>query len=1504
MYPPSIKKGKIYCPDDMIAVPTKFRNTETVHKESKFGRFLLSEETRRIREKKMTAFQSYTKKMLLEDVLLNEDVDIHNVLAAIPNHADKGRFYEAMWDVVIMLGYLRGYDTNSIYDIYPYKMEKECFLLGDKIEVASYLENETIQSGNKRGISDITLREKIQGTELEQKWACERHFSQGLQESKERLVFFSSKFYETEKSVTKYDIQSIFTLAGIKKETCPIDSYKIVLLIHNKTAFLKKVQRSSKGYYLDSITDIFDLGDLSEIIHTMRVNKKDILDSLRKATERREKPSLSIRFHQLLVVHKTIPLLCKETIHGLEAKIEAKALWGQIARSGKTFTSGLLLSKLQKGRFFENLGNFKNIVLVITPAPTETSMQFTEELFKKYKEFQTFETYKYDQRFHKKYKDHKFVLEDTKKYIFVVSKQFLQGDTGEKEEEEEDMYANKETIRERCSLFMNRVALLFFDEIHYGGSTDIAKNIIDAIQPCTQVFLTATYKKPYDSYNFVKEELLTWSIEDIRHCKTIHTEASREQLYNTHGYASVTKTLEEMSLYYQCSMYELYTLIEQEYRKYPDIHILTSMFQEEKIKEIFKEGPDVHYGFDMNRVFELQDDKQSFQNEGSIKNLLTYVGTYIYPRIARIQQENLQMDRFTTQLWFLPYFKHNRIRNIAPTLERYIKSLEEYKDYEVISVLKKEDKEFLRKKELEAYFHGKKGLILLAGKKLSLGISLPCTDVVLFLNNDSEVDVIYQRMFRSLTEREGKKVGFIVDINPIRTITATIDYALSPQNRTSTLERQKEICKSMLENHVIYVDHDLFYINESKISIEELYKKVNKMLQDTEYIRLTREMDRTMDIYMDKVFDAFDMHDWKDIVAIRPKKKQKETLVTHDLDIPKPNPPTPAPGPKQDTPTRDVEKEREKEEQSLQEKKEAIKVAWKDIIVVMAFLDDTKHTDTNLSLVLEKLEKYIRDNPFSGIKDCPIEREEDADSLDIWKQLLCIKFSFILGRTNQSSTEFTNKISTMLTYIYKDLSRKTEVNKMFKNSKDILMNINTDSPEKLHAYVEKYLPPKEHEKKEYGEVFTPLSLVREMLDGITTYADSKFWSNPDLKILDPAAGIGNFPLIAYEKLMKGLERKIPKEEARRKHILENMLYMIELNPVNVRIMKRIFNDKKYNLNIIRGDALDEKTHKKLFEKAGTYKFDLVMGNPPYNKGGIKSHTGAQLGEENKTIWPEFVTFALSIIKPAGYVAYIHPLSWLKKTHSLHSIILEKYLVWLKLWDNIKTLKDLNGKIPVSIYILKNILNNSKYKTIIRSEILSQRLETTTEEYLDKDDSVPLAYHSIFHKLKKFINIHKCPLEFHTKTVKSKIEEAISLPKKYTLEDMWAIDTITVKDGIMVKKTETLHPDGNKQKLIIANKSGFYGAFIDNGRLGLTGNHKYYILGNHLGVILKILQFSISKIITNFTKYGQDFLDNIVFEYIPDLRKLGITDITEAEFYKLLKLTDKEIKQIQGISKVL
>ena len=452
----------------------------------------------------------------------------------------------------------------------------------------------------------------------------------------------------------------------------------------------------------------------------------------------------------------------------------------------------------------------------------------------------------------------------------------------------------------------------------------------------------------------------------------------------------------------------------------------------------------------------------------------------------------------------------------------------------------------------------------------------------------------------------------------------------------------------------------------------------------------------------------------------------------------------------------------------------------------------------------------------------------------------------------------------------------------------------------LFDFIHNNIKPKQKEKQEYGEVFTPLNIIEELFENLDIkykeINNSSIFEELNLKWGDiTGSGIGNFSIVLYYRLMDGLKNIIINENERKKHIIENMIYMAEYNINNIEICKNIFESNKHKLNLFHGDTLTLNTNKEW----GIDNFDVIVGNPPYNKGGIRSSSGKYLGEKNETIWPRFVSKSFNLLKENGYLVFIHPLSWLKKSHSIHDLLLDKYIIYLKLWDNMKSKKTINGEIPLSLYVLHNIENIHKNKTLIISEMKRAGIITTSKVYLNKKYSIPLAYHDIFNKLMKFIEKNDCKLDVNTKTVKS-IGVKEPLPSRYSINDNLGVDTYTIKEGTMVKELIQPHPDMNKEKLIISNKSSFNGAFIDKGKLGLTGGNNFYILGDNLEFIKKILSFMICKIITQYTKYGQDFLNSEAFTYIPDLRKMNITSIEEDEFYKLVGFDEKDIQDINQI----
>jgi len=139
------------------------------------------------------------------------------------------------------------------------------------------------------------------------------------------------------------------------------------------------------------------------------------------------------------------------------------------------------------------------------------------------------------------------------------------------------------------------------------------------------------------------------------------------------------------------------------------------------------------------------------------------------------------------------------------------------------------------------------------------------------------------------------------------------------------------------------------------------------------------------------------------------------------------------------------------------------------------------------------------------------------------------------------------------------------------------------SKDEIYAFIETHLPIVEKLKKDFGEVFTCTAFINKMLDQLPV----EVWTNPGKTWLEPCCGVGNFMAIVYLRLMDGLAEWEPDTQLRSNHIIQNMLYMVELNPFNVDICSSLFEN---SINIVCGDFLTWCPNKS---------YDIIVGNLPF-----------------------------------------------------------------------------------------------------------------------------------------------------------------------------------------------------------------------------------------------------------------------------------------------------------------
>ena len=162
------------------------------------------------------------------------------------------------------------------------------------------------------------------------------------------------------------------------------------------------------------------------------------------------------------------------------------------------------------------------------------------------------------------------------------------------------------------------------------------------------------------------------------------------------------------------------------------------------------------------------------------------------------------------------------------------------------------------------------------------------------------------------------------------------------------------------------------------------------------------------------------------------------------------------------------------------------------------------------------------------------------------------------------------------------------------------------------------------EKKKFGEVMTPLTLIKDML----SILPQDVWSNPELKWLDSCNGTGPYPIMVIYKLMNGLKDWEPDDEKRYNHIIKNMIYVGEIQPKNMFLyMNAVDPMNEYNLNIYTGSFLEKEFDDHMNNVWGIEKINISLGNPPYN----------QMID---------MLFLQKSYKISDRVLYVHPSTWL------------------------------------------------------------------------------------------------------------------------------------------------------------------------------------------------------------------------------------------------------------------
>ena len=1441
----------------------------------------------------------------------------------------RGFVYERIWDLCIKFGVVDlltlpvengKLQTSHVFgnsNIENIVFTDKCWS-GNKLK--GDLLSEKIQSGNTGGYSDITFLNKKQ-----------KENDEGIED----LYLISVKYYEHSKSIDKYDIGKLCTL--VEKHQNKNRNINILIFVKDKKDLIlkfKKQHRSSDimmkyinpgGQY----ENIYDEKDLEEYYYKLKkllelydyFKTPQNIDNFDKDYLYNLKSPFIPRFHQKLFIDK-IGFLLDERNKNI--------LVGAVPRSGKSYIMAGSILEIVKNNKSAKRFNF----LLITPAPNETFGEYND-IFNNYIDFDNnnIQIITLDKA------GKKVKPIGGKHVVYIVSKQLL-GWGGVKNEDDDIHEEQKKKLPEFKNIDKHLKGidfdLIYLDEAHFGMSTDRSQSILNSIEKefkksTPKIFVTATYNKPLKVFGVTEECKLTWDINDIDVMKSNTTNMKDNPIRNRFGH----KIYDDAIIYFNNDIEK----IKHSYSYYPKPYLMTSIWDYNYLHREKDKLDDSNYGFDMKKVFANDAGSGKFKNESQIKNMfhyffgfpdksLKYSDQHIYrqrgiiPRIKKICGNNCRTMQSplhkTSQLWFLPYgmgmkiadtvtclvnlfSKDSNFKDIINDYHFYIAVEIKDKNYDNMNFTSMKDPHNIKDeiKTLEGELNeGKKNgnnLIILAGARLQLGISLSNVDIVVLWNTIMSSDANFQMLFRSMTEVKGlppcesnaycneKKFGFMVDLNPQRALTNVLLFG---ENLTS---KKSEGNKFELISDLVNIDEDVFH-DKYKSDSDSDRSKFVKSLFDKLYSSWDKGVDdiRMLTSKTIKYDEEILKQIEKSLRQIKlPNKSFKDIIDKRDDS-------------EVFDPGNKAEKKDKKESNKTTKKEQDVKdIPLKELASELL---------SEFISLLNIFSLYVKGSDIQCILTDNLDKEEledriDKDTITIINDINELKTSIFKNEGEKSiflqilngrlggdnSDELPDKIiDVLMESITTNPSNLLSINNVIMAQKKKYYTIK--EPDKLLEYINDNLTPKEKEKKEAGEVFTPISIVEEMLDKLPPHV----WSDHTLKWLDPAVGIGNFPICVYLRLMDGLKSWEHNEEKRRKHIIENMLYMVEISKKSITILNKVFCSDKYKLNI------GKDTNKTISFLDDTYDlndFDIIMANPPYNEGGV--------GKGGGVFWKGFVEKSLRILNDNGYLVMIHPTGWRKPKGERAS--------GGDIWDSFKpyhleALKISDVKIPhfprVDYYVLNK--SNKTSNTRVINEFQSIKTDTQTKlkglpfiPHLINDDVVSIL-DKLFNKKGEKFNIIR-----NQSFKPGKADE-----KKYGRPHAFFYDgskneyvevfkTYTDKD----KNTEYI----SKPKIIMTYTNGKKPAFLYpkyfSKEMGGTANTMYHLTtkSDSVNNLMKFLESQLIHFLLKITQFSEAPNHKNEFKILNMITKPNEGNLkSDADIYNYYGITKEGQKLIEQV----